>query len=58
MVSHYECMLCVRICPFSVIGYEQCMKALPKHYAYNLHRDKVDMELLRTPWQPEGLSHG
>ncbi len=58
MVSHYECMLCVRICPFSVIGYEQCMKALPKHYAYNLHRDQVDMELLRTPWQPEDLSHG
>lgn len=58
MATHYECMLCVRICPFSVIGYEQCMKALPKHYAYNLHRDKVDMELLRTPWKPEGSSHG
>jgi len=58
MATHYECMLCVRICPFSVIGYEQCMKALPKHYAYNLHRDKVDMELLRTPWQPKGSQHG
>lgn len=55
MATHYECMLCVRLCPFSVIGYEQCMQALPRHYAYNLHRDKVDMELLRTSWQPEGV---
>ncbi len=53
MATKYQCMLCVRICPFSVLGYEQCMRALPKWYMYNLHRDEVDVEFLRSPWQPE-----
>lgn len=58
MATHYECMLCVRICPFSVVGYERCMKALPRHYEYNLHRDKVDMQLLRSSWKPVESRHG
>ncbi len=53
MATHYECMLCVRICPFSVLGYETCMEALPPWYRYNLHRDEVDSEFLSSPWQPD-----
>ena len=54
MATTYECMLCVRICPFSVIGYQNCMRALPPWYWYNLHRDKVDVDFLRSPWTAEG----
>ncbi len=58
MAIQYECALCVRICPFSILGYEQCMRALPQYYMYNLHRDEIDAELLRTPWQAEESSNG
>ncbi len=50
MATTYECMLCVRICPFSIVGYDKCMRALPPWYWYNLHRDLVDADFLRAPW--------
>ena len=53
MATSYECNLCCRICPFSVLGYEQAMWALPQYYMYNIYRDEVDDELLRRPWRTE-----
>ncbi len=53
MATSYECNLCTRICPFSVLGHDQAMRALPAYYLYNLHRDDVDAELLRRPGQAE-----
>jgi len=53
MATSYECNLCCRICPFSVLGYEQAMRALPLYYMYNLYRGEVDDELLRRPWRTE-----
>jgi len=53
MATSYECNLCTRICPFSVLGYEQCMRALPQYYRYNIHRDEVDLGKLRGPSQVE-----
>jgi len=35
MKVHKECMRCVRVCPFSVIGYDKCMESLPQYYMYN-----------------------
>lgn len=48
MVTSYECNLCCRICPFSVLGYDQAMQSLPQYLMYNVHRDEVDYELLRS----------
>ena len=53
MATSYECNLCCRICPFSVLGYEQAMRALPQYYMYNIYRNEVDDELLRRPWRTE-----
>ena len=53
MAMSYECSLCTRICPFSVLGYEQAMQALPRYLTYNIHRDEVDGDLLRRPWKTE-----
>lgn len=53
MATSYECNLCTRICPFSVLGYEQAMQALPRYYQYNLYRDEVDMDLIHRPWNME-----
>ena len=54
MATSYECNLCVRICPFSVLGYDQAMQALPRYYHYNIYRDEVDHDLLRADWETEG----
>ena len=51
MATSYECNLCTRICPFSVLGYEQAMQALPRYLHYNLYREEVDAELLRSSWE-------
>jgi len=51
MATSYECNLCCRICPFSVLGYEQAMQALPRYLQYNLYREEVDAEFLRSPWK-------
>lgn len=51
MAMSYECNLCARICPFSVLGYEQSMQALPRYLHYNIYRDEVDAELLRSSWE-------
>ena len=53
MATSYECNLCTRICPFSVVGHEQLMRALPHYYTYNLYRDDMDREQLQRPWEPE-----
>ncbi len=58
MAIQYECGLCVRICPFSILGYEQCMRALPQYYMYNLHRNEIDAELLRSSWKLEESTNG
>lgn len=42
MATAHECMECVRVCPFSMLGYEQTMNALPQYYKYNIERDQVD----------------
>ena len=51
MATSYECNLCTRICPFSVLGYEQAMQALSRYLHYNIHREEVDAEVLRRPWE-------
>lgn len=48
MAINKECMICVRICPFSMIGYEKCMETLPQYYMYNLERDELDREFLSS----------
>jgi len=53
MATAYECNRCCRICPFSVLGYEQAMGALPRYHMYNLYRDEVDGVFLRRPWKKE-----
>ncbi len=48
MTTSKECMRCVRVCPFSMIGYEKCMDSLPQYYGYNLERDKINkLKLLK-----------
>lgn len=46
MATYKECMVCVRVCPFSMIGYDTCMDSLPQYYMYNLERDALDKEFL------------
>ncbi len=53
MATSYECNRCCRICPFSMLGYEQTMQALPQYFMYNLYRDEVDADLLRQSWPTE-----
>jgi len=36
MTYDKECLKCVRVCPFSMLGYETCMESLPAYYRYNL----------------------
>jgi len=47
MATMKECVRCIRVCPISMIGYEQSMDSLPQYYMYNLDRDQCDMEYLR-----------
>jgi len=42
MSTNQECIKCVRVCPFSMIGYDQCMDSLPEYYAYNTQYENVD----------------
>lgn len=47
MASMHECMQCIRVCPISMIGYEQCMDSLPQYYQYNGETGSYDMEGLK-----------
>jgi len=53
MTTARECLKCVRVCPFSMIGYEQCMESLPQYYMYNLERDEIDKEFLLSKKEGE-----
>ncbi|WFD11949.1 hypothetical protein [Tepidibacter hydrothermalis] len=53
MTTAKECLKCVRVCPFSMIGYEQCMESLPQYYMYNLERDQLDKEFLLSKKEGE-----
>ena len=53
MATSYECNLCCRICPFSVLGWDQAMRALPQYLMYNVYRDEVNHDLLRANWENE-----
>jgi len=46
MTTDTECLKCVRVCPFSMIGYEECMETLPQYYMYNSVRDELDKDYL------------
>ncbi|WP_141228319.1 hypothetical protein [Anaeromicrobium sediminis] len=52
MTTAKECLKCVRVCPFSMIGYDQCMESLPQYYMYNLEGDELNKEYLVS--QKEG----
>jgi len=53
MTTAKECLKCARVCPFSMIGYEQCMESLPQYYMYNLERDELDKEFLLSKKEGE-----
>ena len=44
MASMHEC---IRVCPISMIGYENAMDSLPQYYMYNLETENYDMEELK-----------
>jgi len=48
MSTKQECLNCVRVCPFSMIGYESCMDSLPQYYMYNTDYEEIDTELLQS----------
>lgn len=47
MATMKECVQCIRVCPISMIGYEQTMSTLPQYYQYNINRDDEDMAYLK-----------
>jgi len=53
MTTAKECLKCARVCPFSMIGYEECMESLPQYYMYNLERDELDKEFLLSKKEGE-----
>jgi len=48
MTTDKECLKCVRVCPFSMLGYDQCMDSLPQYYMYNLEKDNPEHEVMLT----------
>lgn len=47
MAMMHECVRCIRVCPISMIGYEQSMDSLPQYYRYNGENDYYDMDALK-----------
>ncbi len=38
MATEHECVKCIRVCPISMLGYENALNSLPDYYKYNLER--------------------
>lgn len=38
MATKHECVQCIRVCPISMLGYDQIMTSLPQYYKYNQQR--------------------
>jgi len=38
MATQHECVKCIRVCPISMLGYENALNSLPSYYKYNLER--------------------
>lgn len=36
MATQHECVKCIRVCPISMLGYENALNSLPSYYQYNL----------------------
>ena len=36
MATKHECVQCIRVCPISMLGYENALNSLPSYYQYNL----------------------
>jgi len=36
MATQHECVKCIRVCPISMLGYENSLYSLPSYYQYNL----------------------
>lgn len=38
MATEHECVKCIRVCPISMLGYDNALNSLPQYYKYNLER--------------------
>lgn len=44
MATKHECVQCIRVCPISMLGYENAMNSLPQYLKYNQERKKYNLK--------------